>query len=100
MRTADPTSADSRVTDDLDVEAAIAELGFEAGALDEALAELERGDSGLEALWQVPTDLEDRITRGVRRRFRNRDTAWLVADLTALAWTTAKTLIEPGHEQR
>ena len=100
MRTADPTSADSRVTDNLDVEAATAELGLETGALDQALAELERGDTGLEALWQIPTDLENRITQGVRQRLRNRDTAWLVADLTALAWTTAKTLIEPGHEQR
>ena len=100
MRTANPTSADSRVTDNLDVEAAIAELGLETGALDEALAELERGDSGLQALWQVPTNLEDRITRGVRRRLRNRDTAWLVADLTALAWTTAKTMIEAGHKQQ
>ena len=95
MKTAHPTSPASRVVDDLDIAAALDELGLEMGALDDALADAERTGTGLDPLWQIPADLEDRIAQGVRRRLRNRQTAWLVADLMGLAWNTARAVIEP-----
>ncbi len=97
MRVDDPTMPDSRIVDNLDVAAVLAELGLELGGLDEALAETERAADPLETLWQVPPGLEDRVARRVRERLRNRDTAWLVADLMGLGWSTAKAMIEPGH---
>ena len=81
MKTAHPASPSSRVVDDLDIAAALDELGLEMSALDEALAAAERTGTGLDPLWQIPPDLEDRITRGVQGRLRSRSTAWLVADL-------------------
>lgn len=97
MKAAHPTSPASRVVDDLDIAAALDELGLEMGALDEALTDAERTGSGLDSLWLLPPDLEDRITRGVQRRLRNRQTAWLVADLLGLAWSSAMAIIEPDR---
>ena len=97
MRVDDPTMPDSRIVDDLDVGVVLAELGLEMGSLDEALAETERAANPLEALWQVPPGLEDRVARRVRERLRIRDTAWLVADLMGLGWSTTRAVIEPGH---
>ena len=99
MRTADPTMADSRIVDDLDVAAVLNELGLEMNGLDEALAETEHAGSHLEALWRVPAGLEDRVAQRVRQRLRNRDTAWLLTDLMGLGWKTARTVIEPDHDQ-
>lgn len=96
MKTARTTSPASQVVDDLDIAAALDELGLEMGALDDALADAERTRSGLDPLWRTPPDLENRIAQGVRRRLRNRQTAWLVADLMGLAWDTAKAVIEPN----
>ena len=95
MRSAHTTSPECRVVDDLDMAAALDELGLEIGALDDALAHAERTGTGLDPLWQIPPDLEDRIAQGVQRRLRNRQTAWLVADLMGLAWNTARAVIEP-----
>ena len=95
MNTTQSTKPDSRIVDDLDIAAVRAERGLEMDALDEALADAERSDLGLDALWQIPPDLEDRITQGVRRRLRNRHTAWLVGDLMGLGWSTTKAMIEP-----
>lgn len=97
MNTAHPTSPASRVVDDLDIASALDELGLEMSSLDAALTDAERTATGLETLWQVPPDLEDRIARGVRRRLQNRQTAWLVADLMGLAWNTAKAVVEPDR---
>lgn len=100
MKAAHPAPPASRVVDDLDMAVALDELGLEMGAVDGALADAERTGTGLDLLWQIPPDLEDRIAQGVRRRLRNRQTAWLVADLMGLAWNTARAVIEPddgGH---
>lgn len=97
MKTAHPHSPPSRIVDDLDITAALHDLGLEMSALDEELESAERTQTGLDALWQVPPDLEDRIAQGVRRRLRNRQTAWLVADLMGLPLSTAKAIIEPDQ---
>ena len=97
MKAARPTSPASRVVDDLDMAAALDELGLEMSGLDEALTTAERTRTGLDTLWQIPPDLEDRIAQGVRRRLRDRQTAWLAADLMGLAWKTARTIIEPDR---
>lgn len=97
MKTAHPYSSPSRIVDDLDIAAALDELGLEMSALDEELESAERTGTGLDALWQVPPDLEDRIARRVRQRLRNRQTAWLVADLIGLPFSTAKAIIEPDQ---
>ena len=97
MNTTPPAMSDSRIVDDLDIVAVLAELGLEMDALDEALADAERSNIPLDALWRTPPDLEDRVTRGVRRRLRNRHTAWLIADLMGLGWNTTKTMIDPDQ---
>ena len=97
MKTAHPNLPPSRIVDDLDISAVLDELGLEMSTLDEELRSAERTGTGLDALWQVPPDLEDRIARGVRQRLRNRQTAWLVADLMGLAFSTAKAIIEPDQ---
>lgn len=99
MKAAHPKSPPSRVVDDLDVAAALEELGLEMGALDQALTAEERTGTGLNALWQIPPDLEDRIARGVRRRLRSRRTASLVADLMGLGWSAAKAIVEPDRRR-
>ena len=95
MRTTHPHSPPSWIIDDLDIAAALDELGLEMDALDQELDSAERTGTGLDALWQVPPDLEDRIAHRVRQRLRNRQTAWLVADLLGLPFSTAKAIIEP-----
>lgn len=97
MKTAQPNSPPSLIVDDLDMAAALDDLGLEMSTLDEALESAERTGTGLDALWQVPRDLEDRIARGVRQRLRNRQTAWLVADLIGLPFSTAKVIMEPDQ---
>ena len=98
MRAANMQPPHSRVKDDLDVAAAMAELGIGTDALDDALATLEREDTGLDSVWKVPEELEDRIAQGVQRRLRDQETAWLVAELMGLTWNTMRTLIEPGKD--
>ena len=98
MRAANMQPPHSRVKDDLDVTAAMAELGIGTDSLDEALANLEREDTGLASVWKVPAELEDRIAQGVQRRLRDQETAWLVAELMGLTWNTMRTLIEPGKD--
>ena len=97
MKAAHPASPSSRVVDDLDIAVALDELGLDMSALDEALTAAERTGTGLDPLWQIPPDLEDRITRGVQRRLRSRYTAWLVADLMGLTWETTRTILEPDQ---
>lgn len=97
MKAAHPNSPPSRIVDDLDIASALDDLGLEMSALDRELESAERTETGLDALWQVPADLEDRIARGVRQRLRNRQTAWMVADLIGLPFSTAKAIIEPDR---
>lgn len=97
MKTAHPHSPPGRIVDDLDMAAALDELGLEMSALDAELESAEQTGTGLDALWQVPPDLEDRIARRVRQRLRNRQTAWLVADLIGLPFSTARAIIEPDR---
>ena len=99
MKAAHPRSPATRVADDLDVAAVLEELGLEMGALDAALTAAERTGTGLNPLWQIPPDLEDRVARGVRRRLRSRRTASLVADLMGLGWSTAKAIVEPDRRR-
>ena len=97
MKAAQPNAPASRIVDDLDMASALEDLGLEMSALDQELESAERTGTGLEALWQVPADLEDRIARGVRQRLRNRQTAWMIADLIGLPFSTARVIIEPDQ---
>ena len=97
MKSGRQNISSSMIVDDLDIAAALDELGLEMSTLDNELRREERTGAGLDSLWQVPPDFEDRIARGVRRRLRNRQTAWLVADLMGLAFDTAKAIIKPDQ---
>ena len=87
------TAPDAPVVDDLDVEAALAVLGIDASLLDRELAEAE--ESVVPAgLWEPAPGLEERVEAGVAQRLRDREAAWMLADLTGLAWSTLKAVID------
>ena len=96
---------DIPVEDDLDVAVALVELGIDDADLDRELAIAESASTSLlRGLWDPAPGLEERIEAKVAQRLRDRDAAWMLADLTGLGWATLKAIVdnsvidtEPGN---
>ena len=89
------SASDFPVTDDLDVAAALAELGIDETDLDRELAIAESaGTRFLRGLWDPIPGLEQRIEARVAQRLRDREAAWMLADLAGLGWATLKAMID------
>ncbi len=90
-----PRQVDSPVMDDLDVEAALSELGMGAADLDRELAIAESaGTSLLARLWEPEPGLEERIEARVAQRLQDQETAWMLADLAVLGWSTLRAVVD------
>ena len=89
----DQTAPDAPVVDDLDVEAALAVLGIDASILDRELDEAEKTVLPV-GLWEPAPGLEERVEAGVAQRLRDREAAWMLADLVGLGWSTLKAVID------
>ncbi len=90
-----PHRPDSPVPDALDVDAALSELGMGAADLDRELAIAESaGTSLLTRLFEPEPGLEERIEARVARRLQDQETAWMLADLAVLGWSTVKAVAE------
>ncbi len=93
----EPTAFDDTVVDDLNVHDALAALGIDVDELDRELAASEQ--SGLPAgLWDPMPGFEERVQTRVAQRLRDREAAWMLAELAGLAWSTLRVVIddEPG----
>lgn len=96
---------DVPVTDDLDVAVALVELGIDDADLDRELAIAESASTSLlKGLWDPDPGLEERIEAKVAQRLRDREAAWMLADLAGLGWATLKAIVdnsvidaEPGN---
>ena len=92
---------DSPVMDDLEVDAALRELGMGAADLDRELAIAESARTILLAsLWEPEPGLEERIEARVAQRLQYQETAWMLADLAVLGWSTLRAVIDnerPRH---
>ena len=86
---------DRTVRDDLDVTTALIELGIGEADLDRELAKVESASSSLlKELWDPSPGLERRIEAGVTQRLRDREAAWMLADLAGLGWATLKAMFD------
>lgn len=86
---------DIPVKDDLDVAVALIELGIDDADLDRELAIVESASTSLlRELWDPAPGLEQRIEARVAQRLRDREAAWMLADLTGLGWATLKAIID------
>ena len=101
----EPWTPDIPVEDDLDVAVALVELGIDDADLDRELAIAESASTSLlRGLWDPAPGLEERIEAKVAQRLRDRDAAWMLADLAGLGWATLKAIVdnsvidtEPGN---
>ncbi len=95
-----PRQVDSPVMDDLDVDSALSELGIGAADLDRELAIAESAGTRLLArLWEPEPGLEERIEARVAQRLQDQETAWMLADLAVLGWSTLRTVVDnEGHD--
>lgn len=96
---------DVPVKDDLDVAVALVELGIDETDLDRELAIAESASASLlKGLWDPSPGLEERVEATVAQRLRDREAAWMLADLTGLGWATLRAIVdnsvidtEPGN---
>ena len=96
---------DRPVQDDLDVAVALVELRIDETDLDRELAIAESASTSfLKELWDPAPGLEQRIEAKVAQRLRDREAAWMLADLAGLGWATFKAVVdnsvidnEPGN---
>ncbi len=92
----EPTVTDAAIVDELDVAAELAALEIDEAGLDRELATVEVSLLPPD-LWDPAPGFEQRLEARVAQRLRDRESAWLLASLTGLAWPTLKAVI--GDEQ-
>ena len=86
---------DHTVKDDLDVAVALIELGVDLADLDRELAIAESASTSLlKEMWDPSPGLEERIEAKVAQRLRDREAAWMLADLAGLGWATLKAIVD------
>ena len=91
----EPMTPDSPVIDDLDVDAALSELGMDLADLDRELALAESAGTGLPGgIWDPTPGFEERINERVAQRIRDREAMWVLADLAGLGWLTLKAVTD------